>query len=460
LKTSLKHIAVVLSLILLAHAGTAAVLPDKDIRAILADRIDVQRHGVAIVVGVIDPSGRRTVAYASTKSGEAAVDANTVFEIGSVTKVFTSLLLADAVQRGEVALTDPVSKYLPPDVKVPERGGRKITLADLATHTSGLPRMPTNFHPKDPGNPYADYTVAQLYEFLSSVELTRDIGSKFDYSNLGGGLLGHVLARRAGTDYETLVRTRILEPLGMKSTAITLSKAMKDRLAPGHNGALEKVANWDLPTLAGAGALRSTVNDLLTFVAANIGLEKSPLASSMAAMIPPRRPTGMPNLEIALAWHISTLDGHEIIWHNGGTGGYRSWIGFEPKSRTGVVVLSNTFTNAGVDDIGLHLLDPGFPLLQPPKQRQEVKVDAAVLEKYVGRYQLAPNFIITVTREGDHLYAQATDQPRFEIFAESPREFFLKVVDAQLTFVVDASGQATGIVLHQNGANAPGNRIE
>ncbi len=180
LKTSLKRIAVVLSLVLLAHAGSGAVLPDKEIRAILADRIDEQRQGVAMVVGVIDPSGPRTVAYASTKKGEGPVDANTVFEIGSVTKVFTSLLLADAVRRGEVALTDPVSKYLPPNVKVPERGGKKITLVDLATHTSGLPRMPTNFHPKDPANPYADFSVAQLYEFLATVELTRDIGSTYE----------------------------------------------------------------------------------------------------------------------------------------------------------------------------------------------------------------------------------------------------------------------------------------
>jgi CubicO group peptidase (beta-lactamase class C family) len=459
LRASLQRIVVVVSLVLLAHAGSAAVLPDKDIRAILVDRIDVQLQGVAIVAGVIDPSGRRTVAYSSSKKEEGPVDADTVFEIGSVTKVFTSLLLADAVQRGEVALTDPVSKYLPPDVKVPERGGKKITLADLATQTSGLPYMPTNFHPKDPGNPFADYTAAQLYEFLSSVELTRDIGSKYEYSNLGVGLLGHALARRAGTDYETLVRTRILEPFGMKNTAITLSKSMKEHLTPGHDGALNKVANWDIPTLAGAGALRSTANDLLTFLAANIGIEKSPLAPSMAAMIAARRPTGTPNLEIALGWHIWTRNGHEIIWHNGGTGGYRTWIGFEPKSRTGVVVLSNTMTTAGVDDIGLHLLDPAVPLLQPAKERHEMKVDAAVLEKYTGRYQLAPSFIITVTREGDQLFAQATDQPRFEIFAESPREFFLKVVDAQLTFVVDDTGRATSIVLHQNGRNTPGNRI-
>jgi CubicO group peptidase (beta-lactamase class C family) len=455
----IKRIAVVLSLLFLSHAAFAAVVSDADIRAILADRIDVQHQGVGIVVGVIDSTGRRVVAYGKTAKDGKPVDADTVFEIGSITKVFTSLLLADAVKRGEVALTDPVSKYLPPDVKVPERGGKKITLVDLATHTSGLPRLPWNFQPKDPANPYADYTVAQLYEFLSTVQLTRDIGSKFEYSNFGVGLLGHVLARRANTDYETLVRTRILEPLGMKSTAITLSKAMKDRLAIGHDAGLQPVSNWDIPTLAGAGALRSTANDLLTFLAANIGIEKSPLASSMAAMLATRRSTGTPNLEIALGWHIWTRDGHEIISHGGGTGGYRTWIGFELKSRTGVVVLSNTSTDAGADDIGLHLLDPAFPLLQPPKQRQEVKVDAAVLEKYTGRYQLAPNFIITVTREGDQLYAQATGQPRAEIFAASEREFFYKVVDAQITFVVDANGRATSIVLHQNGNNTPGNQI-
>ncbi|MEA2327449.1 MAG: serine-type D-Ala-D-Ala carboxypeptidase/endopeptidase [Thermoanaerobaculia bacterium] len=456
----IKRIAVVLSLTFLAHAAVAAVVPDADIRAILVDRIDVQHQGVGIVVGVIDSTGRRVVAYGKTAKDGKPVDADTVFEIGSITKVFTSLLLADAVKRGEVALTDPVSKYLPPDVKLPERGGKKITLVDLSTHTSGLPLFPSNVHPKDPANPFADYTVAQLYEFLATVELPRDIGSKYEYSNLGGGLLGHVLARRAGTDYETLVRTRILQPLGMKSTAITLSKVMKDRLAAGHDAGLQPASNWDLPTLAGAGALRSTANDLLTFVGANIGMEKSLLAPSMAAMLATRRPTGFPGLEIALGWHISTLNGHEIVWHNGGTGGYRTWIGFDPKSRTGVVVLSNTFTTAGVDDIGAHLLDSNVPLLQAAKQRKEVKVDPAILDRYAGRYALAPTFVITVTRDGDHLYAQATAQPRFEIFAEDDRNFFYKVVDAQITFVVDATGRATSLVLHQNGANAPGKRID
>jgi len=437
---------------LLLLAALSAFPPDAEIHKILADRIDVQKQADAIVVGVIDSSGRRVVAH-------GGVDGDTLFEIGSATKVFTSLLLADAVQRGEVALTDPVSKFLPAGVRVPERGGKKITLADLATHTSGLPSLPANFAPKDLSNPYADYTVQQLYDFLSHYELQRDIGARFEYSNLGVGLLGHALALRAKMSYEALVRTRILEPLKMKSTTITLSDAQKKRLVAGHDPSGGIAKNWDFPTLAGAGALRSSANDLLDFLSAELGFTKSPLASAMSAQLATRRPSGNPILEIALGWLIfKTPSGQEIVWHNGGTGGYRSFIGFDPKKRAGVVVLSNRFTTAGVDDIGRHLLDPSSPLMEPAKVRKEIALDEKVLERYVGTYELAPTFAITITREGTHLFEQATGQPRFEIFAESERDFFLKVVDAQITFEVDAEGRVTGMVLHQNGQNAPGKR--
>jgi CubicO group peptidase (beta-lactamase class C family) len=437
------------------------VPPDSEIRKILVERIDTFHQGVGIVVGVVEPQGRRVVAHGSFNQGDPRpLNGDTIFEIGSMTKVFTSLLLSDMVQRGEVALTDPVAKYLPAEVKVPERGGRVITLVDLSTHTSGLPRLPTNLHPKDPGNPYADYNTAQLYEFLSSYQLTRDIGTKFEYSNLGGGLLGHVLARRAGMDYEALVRSRITVPLGMNSTGITLTPEMKARLAPGHNAQLEAVPNWDLPTLAGAGALRSSANDLLTFLAAHLGYVKSPLAPAMAAMLSVRRPLGDPKGgEIALGWLVTKPANDEIVWHNGGTGGYRSFIGYNPKTRVGVVVLSNTSTATGGDDIGMHLLDAQSALLPPPKEHKEITVDPKIFDGYVGQYQLAPNFILTITREGDQLYAQATGQPKFQIFPESLRDFFLKVVDAQITFETDASGRATSLTLHQNGRDQPAKRI-
>jgi D-alanyl-D-alanine-carboxypeptidase/D-alanyl-D-alanine-endopeptidase len=442
-------------------AAQSAMPSDSEIRQILVDRIDAQHQSVGIVVGVIGPEGRRVVAYGQLEKGDPRpLNGDTIFEIGSATKVFTSLLLADMAQRGEVALNDPVAKYLPASVKVPERNGRSITLVDLATHTSGLPRMPTNFTPEDSTNPYADYSVDQLYQFLSSYQLTRDIGSQYEYSNLGGGLLGHVLALRAGMSYEALVRSRICDPLGMSSTRITLTPEMKVRLAVGHNQGLEAVANWDLPTLAGAGALRSTANDLLTFIAANLGLVKSPLAPAMAAMLKVRRPTGQLELETGLAWLISTKNGREIVWHNGGTGGYRSFMGFDPKARIGVVALSNTSTLAGVDDIGRHLLDASVPLAAPVKPHTQVAVDPKLFDGYVGTYQVTSNLIYTISRDGSHLFAQLTRQPAAEIFPEGDRDYFYKAVDAQITFITDSSGRATELILHQNGQDVHAKRFE
>jgi serine-type D-Ala-D-Ala carboxypeptidase/endopeptidase len=260
--------------------------------------------------------------------------------------------------------------------------------------------------------------------------------------------------------YEALVRSRICDPLGMKDTRITLTPEMKARLAVGHNQALEPVENWDLPTLAGAGALRSTANDILTFLAANLGYVKSPLAPAMSAMLKVRRPTGQPNLEIALGWHVFTTNGKEIVWHNGGTGGYRSFMGFDPAARIGVVLLSNTSTTIGVDDIGRHLLDVSVPLAPPARAHKQVAVDPKIFDGYVGTYQVTTNVIFTITRDGNHIFAQLTGQPAAEIFPESERDYFYKAVDAQITFVTDSAGRASELVLHQNGRDLHAKRFE
>jgi CubicO group peptidase (beta-lactamase class C family) len=450
-------------LLIFAAALRAQVPSDAEIRAILADRIDTLHQGVGIVVGIIDANGRRFVSYGNfSVKDQRPVGSDTVFEIGSTTKVFTSAILADMVQRGEVSLDDPVAKYLPTDVKMPQRGGKQITLIDLATHTSGLPRMPPNFAPKDIDNPYADYTVANLFHFLSSYELTRDIGSKFEYSNLGVGLLGQALARRAGMDYEALVRARVTGPLKMENTRIALSPEMKSRLAVGHNEARQPAANWDLPTFAGAGALRSDARDMLTFIAANLGYVESPLGPAMAAMTKVRRPGNGPQSDIALAWIAAKREGRVIYWHNGGTGGYRSFFGYDPKSRVGVVLLSNMSTRTGVDDIGLHLLDSSLPLakLSPLVSHKEIVLDPKIFDRYVGVYQFVPGVAMTFTREGAHMFIQLTSQPKFEIFAEGEKEFFVKAVDAQITFETGADGRATTAVLHQNGRDQKAKRIE
>jgi CubicO group peptidase (beta-lactamase class C family) len=448
--------------------STSPVPSDEEIKKILAQRIDVARQSVGIVVGVIEPQGRRIVSYgAFAKDDNRPLDGDTIFEIGSITKVFSALLLTDMVERGEVALSDPIAKFLPASVKVPERNGSTITLQHLSTHTSGLPRLPGNLSPKDPSNPYADYSVEQMYQFLSAYTLPRDIGAEYEYSNLGGGLLGHVLALRSGMDYEALIRARIAAPLAMSSTVVTVPPAMRARFTVGHNEKLLPVANWDLPTLAGAGALRSSTNDLLKFLAANLGYTTSPLAPAMSRLLSVRRPAGSPNMDIALGWHILKSEGKEMVWHNGGTGGYRTFIGYSPKTRVGVVVLSNASTPLGVDDIGRHLIDPTIPLvpansplLQPPKERTEIKIDPKQFDVFVGRYQFTPEVALTISRENERFLGQLTGQPAYEVFAEAERSFFFKIVDAQLTFEVDSSGRATSVLLHQLGRIQRATRFE
>jgi CubicO group peptidase (beta-lactamase class C family) len=440
-----------------AHAPS-----DSEIRQLLVNRIDVEQQSVGIVVGVIGPAGRRIVSYGSLEKGDRRpLNGDTLFEIGSITKVFTALVAADMAQRGEIRLDDPIAKYLPPEVKLPTRAGRQITFIDLATHTSGLPRMPTNFRPKDPANPYADYTAEQLYEFLSTYELPRDIGVKWEYSNLGFGLLGHVLALRAGMDYEKLVVARICTPLGMPSTRVTLSPELTQRLAAGHDAGLVTVPGWDQAVLAGAGALHSSANDLLTFLAAVMGYTHTPLQPALLSMLATTRPTGMPFQEVGLAWEVDTRGGGKLIWKNGGTGGYRTFIGFSPATRIGVVALSNAATGPGADDIAMHLLDARYPLFVPDAPPKQAAVETDRLDNYAGRYELAPNFIITVSREGNELFAQGTGQPRLSLYAKSDEEFLSKdVPNASITFEGRPHANATALVLHQNGRDVRGARID
>jgi CubicO group peptidase (beta-lactamase class C family) len=449
-----------------------------DMREILVRRVDQQKQATGIVVGLIEPSGRCLVTYGHLATGDPrGVDGDTIFEIGSVSKVFTSLLLADMVHRNEVALDDPAATYLPEHVRMPERNGRSITLRDLSTHRSGLPPMPGNLlatmaQRKDPDGPHVGYSVDDLYEFLSSYSLPRDPGAEFEYSNLGAGLLGHLLGCRAGTDYESLVRNRITQPLGMPDTGITLSSSMKQRMATGHNARLAPVGNSDLPMpLAGAGALRSSANDMLTFLGAFLGDKESPLAPAMNAMFDTRCPAGQ--TEMGLGWFIYSPDGREIAVHNGGTGGFRSYVGYDPKTRVGVVALSNASTLIGVDDIGIHLLNPKAPLAnpEPPQEHTEIHIDPTLLDQYTGRYQVTPHLVLEITRDGARLFAQGfaqlphnrpgepTGLPKFELFAEAENTFFARVTDQQITFETGPDGRATGIILLKSGREMSGVRL-
>lgn len=356
--------ALTLTALLLAPLAASAQQPfppDSSLHATLARLVGAGR-AAGVVVGLLEPDGsRRVVADGDPGPGGRPLDGESVFEIGSITKTFTGTLLADMVRRGEVALADPVATLLPDQVYVPVRHGKTITLLDITTHTSGLPRMPSNFAPANPANPYADYTVEQLYEFVSGYSLPRDPGTLAEYSNLATGLLGHALSLRAGTSYEALVTQRILRPLGMVHSAITLTPWMRQHLAYGHTALGDTTANWDIPTLAGAGALRSTTDDMLRYAAAALVAADTGVPGALRDALRPRRAFGTRGDSIGFNWIVSRRGERTITWHNGGTGGYRTFLGIDRAANRAVVVLTNSGGD-GLDDLGFHLLDPAVPL--------------------------------------------------------------------------------------------------
>ncbi len=432
-------------------------LDDSTVLRLIRERVDTRRN-VGLVIGIIDSTGRRHVYEYGRLNGQGSpeVDANTVFEIGSITKTFTTTLLAAMVRQGEVALDDPVSKFLPSEVRM-QANGRDITLEDLATQSSGLPPMPANFHPKNVEDPYADYGTPQLDGFLTGYTPPTAPGVKYEYSNLGVGLLGYVLSRRAGVPYERLIEQRVLAPLGMSDTRLVLTPDMKRRLAPGHNRDGDEVSGWTFDALASAGALRSTVNDLMRYVAANLDSTSRPLGAVLRGAHQPRRPTTIPNTQIGLAWHVLRVNNSDVIWHNGETGGYHSFIAVDPTRHVGVVVLSNSATS--IDDLGMHLVDERIPLHLPPAPPIEVVQDSMMVDTYVGTYELAPGARMTVTRAGSKLYLQPTGQQRVRVFPTSDSTYKLTVVDAQLTFHHDAQGRVSEMELRQGGREMRGVRV-
>jgi len=373
MKTSASHLVALLTLALVAAcASTPArpappALPDADARSLQADIDALVAPGVeagdyaGVVVGVLTPVGRRVFGYGTTRLGESSPpDGRTVFEIGSISKVFTAVVAASMLREGRLRLEQPVAELLPQGVRVPSREGRAITVGDLLTHTSGLPRLPTNLDLSGL-DPYSGYGADDLAAFLATYELPRRPGAAVEYSNLGLGLLGYALETSAGRPFEALVRETVAEPLGLTDTVVGLSDEQRGRLAQGYFDdaaeGLQAVPPWTFGVLAAAGALRSTADDLLTFLAANLGLVDTRLGPALRDTHVARATTDAAELSIALGWHVYTVNGRRIVWHNGGTYGAYGFVAFDESARVGVVVLANTFSlTPTLDGIGLRTL--------------------------------------------------------------------------------------------------------
>jgi len=334
---------------------------DGAIKTFLHDNFDGKQMGM--VIGLVDERGSRIFSAGGLDNGtDRELDGDTAFEIGSITKTFTTLLLQDSVERGEVKLDDPVSMYLPKSVRCPVYNGREITLLHLATHTSGLPEFPTNLSPGDGNRAYSHYTVEQLYNFLSSFTLAREPGMRWEYSNVGVALLAHVLTLKTGIDYESLVMERICRPLKTEDTRITLTEPLKSRLARGHDPSGKLLPNQEFSAMAGASALHSTVNDLLKYVKAHLDLTHSSLTPLMKKTQSPHSTAPPKHYHTAMDWYdhgAAQPPRMRLLGHAGQTTGYTAFVGLDLDNRRGVVVLFNQQTAGGLqaDSVGWLLLE-------------------------------------------------------------------------------------------------------
>lgn len=444
-----------------AETKSQPAQPDSKIGYLINERVDKHHQDFGIVVGIVSEQGHKIISYGKQSRRGKPVDGNTLFELCSVTKVFTSLLLADMVKRGEVNLDDPIEKYLPKSVKVPAGNGKKITLLHLATHTSGLPNTPENKSDNDGTLGYEHFTKQKLYDFLSTCTLTREPGDRFHYSNLGAALLGHALSLIAGKPYDQLVLERICQPLGMKSTRRELTRSLSKRLAVGYFLDGQQATSTDMPAvLGGAGGLRSSAKDILIFLEANMGLHKSRLFNAMQDTHTGRFNISKNIVKIGLAWTVVQKEDVHILIHEGARDGYRAFIGFNPRKKIGVVVFAN-FQDI-ITDIGIYALTGQREILKLSESQEanEVKVDPEIYNDYAGKYQVTPSFFIHVTKEGDRLFAQGTGQPKFELFPEAETTFFLKAVRAKIIFERDSSGKFTRLIVRSSTGDEIGKKID
>lgn len=406
-----------------------------------------------IAVGIFENGKTTFYTYGVADiTSQKSVTTKTLFEIGSITKTFTTSALALLSIQNQLRLDDPIQRYLPSTVSMPQKNGKQITLLNLATARSGLPRMPGNFAPLNVQNPYIDYTEKELTAFLNNSELGREPGSQYEYSNLGMGLLGYALTRQQNMTYGKMIRQMIWSPLEMKQTFIS-GDTKSDLLAAGHVDK-NKVSAWtwdDKSVLVGAGGIVSNVEDMMKYLIAQLSDEKTELHQAFRLAHQERTDAGKLTVQMGLGWHIME---HKYVFHNGGTGGFRSFAGFDPEQKRAIVILVNS-TNAA-DDLGLHWLNSIYPLKTIKKT---VQLDSNTLSKYVGVYEIAPQFKITISLEGESLMLQATGQPKVKLHAEGQDKFFLKVVDARIEFANDKEGKIEKLTLYQSGAALEGKKI-
>ncbi|HEX3599324.1 MAG TPA: serine hydrolase domain-containing protein [Lacipirellulaceae bacterium] len=392
----------------------------------------------------------------------------TVYELGSISKLFTSLLLSDAVVRGDINLNATVEVPNPAGIRLPSRDGRSIKWIDLSTHRSGLPPLPSNMPLTDLVNPYRDYDSKKAAEFLNQYELPRKPGERQEYSNFGASVLGYLLAQKAGKSYEELLRERITEPLKMTDCTVSLSDDQTKRLATPHDKFGSAASQWAFADLPGAGGVHATMRDMMRFARAQLNPPSATFGEAIDLAWKQHTEADASGAAMGLGWMIAG-DG-QTRWHNGGTGGFSTALFINRNIKSAVIVLCNTHVSNEIDQLAIKLIQKaaGAPAREEVKPEAnatsghdstKLPIDAKLRSRLVGRYQLNPNFIFDVQDQDGHLMVGITNQATQEVFPDAPTRWSYHGVDATLEFKLMKTGSAKSLVLHQNGANQTARRI-
>lgn len=390
------------------------------------------------------------------RKGGATIDKQTIFEIGSVTKIFTALALADFISsHKDITLDSKAEPLLPESYQLPEYQGQSVTLRHLVTHTSGLPKIPSNLPASSP-NPYSTYGDSLFEAYLNNDSLSRAPGDGFQYSNSGMALVGRVLEHQLQQPFEQIIQKSITQPLQMKDTFVQVTDKDSSRLAKGYRGN-GRANYWNFDVFAGAGALHSTIADMAIFLKAQMQ-NKSTEINSLANRT--QQPlSDIQNKEsrldkVGMGWLYSTRK-DTIIWHNGQTGGFRSFIGMNIENNTGVVMLVNS--TAPISDIALHLLDSNFKL---KKVQQSVSIPSSLLQKYTGEYRVTNRISYFVSLHKNQLYFRVSGQQKIPFFPKSKTRFYYKTVPAEIEFSADSAGAVQDVTLFQNGREIKAKKVD
>ncbi|QFT54854.1 serine hydrolase [Microbulbifer sp. THAF38] len=418
-------------------------------------RILKQQRAYAAVTGTLKSSERRIITVRAPEAkDDYQLDGDTIFEVASLTKIFTALLLAVEVVHKRVRLDDPLQDYVPSGVKAPTFEGRQITLADLATHGASLPLRPNNLAASAPDAPnkYAGYSLEQLYGGLPNYHLQACPGSQFNYSNLAFGLLGQGIALKEGRSFAEILRERVTGPLGLRDTSLEDDPRKSARRAQGHDFYLSPIGPTSDGVLAPAGGLRSTANDLLTLLDLFIsGRGPKDLVAASRLMLSIDRPGGSDITRMALGWRKTTTHGETYYWSNGSSDGSRTFMGFNPARKAGVVALADAASGEGLDDIGHHFLNPQQSVSTKVIPTPDfITLPEKVLLRGIGRYEQAKDDIIEISRGYTGLIVSA-GYGEFVIRPQSPTTYASKMVPG-LTIEFEGAdmGPALTLTLRQD----------